>query len=55
VNGLADAGAGRLNAGEADGFQKAISYGREISIKNGKDKKNHQPRLRVVAWVVLNY
>jgi hypothetical protein len=55
VNAVADAGTGCLDAGEVDGFQRAISlrWAKKRKILE-EEMKNHQPRLRVVAYVLLN-
>ena len=49
MDGFADARARRLDAGEGDGFQEIL-----LDKKVNAKCKSHQPRLRVVAWILRN-
>jgi hypothetical protein len=63
VDGVGDACAGCLNTGESDGIQETFSFVLQERIRqkrverkcarHGEKQENHQPLLRVVAWVLL--
>jgi hypothetical protein len=63
VDGFADAGAGGLDAGETYGFQFGFSLehvrrksrvrDKALTYQFGWKMKNHQPRLREVAWCCI--